>query len=174
MSDATIPTRVCPHCQGSMESKRAHAIYCSKKCRDDARNAKKSAERGAKDYCEIAGCDWESAQGMLYAHDVDGELQTFCGLHHRLASNQTEPEDATPTIGRYHHGYFHVDIDDPAIQALLSDDGGMAQMIDFLSGELDYEDVPIPHPFETRFDARRYALPARRRNHHPVGTWESA
>ena len=87
----------------------------------------------------------------------------FCGWHHAERYRRKSSNGEIPLVtGGYHYGYFHVSIYGLTEKRLydeqIFDDGGIAQLIDHLSGEVDSDGSRIPHPFVSRrFEMTVYA-----------------
>lgn len=62
-------------------------------------------------------------------------------------------EGWAPSVGNRLGGFLHISVEDA--EPLLTDDGGLGQLLDFLSGEIDGIDddgnpLRVPHPFAHR------------------------
>lgn len=139
----------CKHCGRAFVPSQGHQQYDSPKCRFDAANRIKAQERRAVTQsrsCAIEGCTWRSRLGRFYEHLIGGVKVVLCGWHHAKRYRRPASGNVGPLIGRYYGGYFHVayfDVNDQAI----ADDGGIDQLINHLSGEVDSTGRQVPHPF---------------------------
>ncbi len=153
---ACVKTR--PHCGKPFEAKRKDQKYCKPSCKDEANNARKRAARDAivkrdGSRCIFPTCRWQSRKGRLYVDEVNGQRVTLCGFHHaELFRRESQGSDPAPRIGTWYHGYYHISLEEAELEneedAIHANDGGIGQLIDFLSGEKDANGEPIPHPLD--------------------------
>lgn len=151
MPVATI-TRKCETCGEEFVLTRRDKRHCSPTCRFRAANERKGSQRRTVlkangERCSFPWCDeLPSRLGRLYVHGA----QVLCGYHHaERCRPERSAEGWKPVVGGYYAGFEHLSLEDAEEQGLLPlNDGGISQLVDFLSGETDDEGIPIPHPFE--------------------------
>ena len=92
----------------------------------------------------------------------------LCGFHHAERYRLPASGDTAGLAGRWYGGWYHTSIEDAERQGYLWNDGGIDQLLSFLSGERDEWGFPIPHPLDwDRADnsvSRRLARPKRVHN----------
>jgi hypothetical protein len=92
---------------------------------------------------------------------IDGRKVFLCGFHHAERYRPLDSGEVGALIGRHYHGFLHISfygLED----RIVDDDGGIEQLIDHLSGEVDSDGRAIPHPAERRQNERAvYALQKR-------------
>ena len=151
-------SRTCP-CGSAFIPKRKDQRFHDPKCRWNAANERKGAQRKAAleengHRCSVEGCGGKAR--FYYENTGD----TLCGEHHAVLYRLSKSGEIGVLIGRYHHGFFHVSLYDPGIEAKRYHDGGISQLIDHLSGETDALGELIPHPLKWNREAQGLAIAA--------------
>lgn len=151
--------RKCQQCGTAFIPRRRDQRYHQPRCRFDSRNKKRAALKGPTPSvgrsCEKPDCKHRSRLGRTYRHVIDGREVILCGLHHAERYRPGASGRVGVLIGRYYHGFLHISIYDVSDQ-IVGDDGGIAQLIENLSGGGDSSGRLIPHPLEHRLDAGMY------------------
>ena len=165
--------KTCAHCGVAFAPKRADAKYCHERCKDAANNRRKRAKRNAivkrdGQRCSFKSCRWTSPKRRLYVDLVKGARITLCGYHHAEIFRPKGSADCKPVTGGFYYGYLHISIYSLLEREFTSNgedcplqtDGGINQLLDFLSGEVDEAGDPIPHPLiEERRERSVYLNP---------------
>lgn len=147
-------TRRCETCDEEFALTRRDKRHCSPTCRFRAANHRKSESRrqiiraaGAR--CGIPGCEYDGG-GRLFVHNEGAVPVVLCEACNVERVRPERTGSPLPVVGRYYGGWFHVSLDDPDadIENECLDDGGIEQLIDALSGELDDDGEPVPHPLD--------------------------
>lgn len=164
-SNAGSPRR-CERCGKDFVPRTPAQRYDGSKCRFGAANRRKSMQRRVEatdQVCSVPDCTYRSPRGRFYRHTIAARSVVFCGWHHAERYRRKSSNGEIPLVtGGYHYGYFHVSIYGLTEKRLydeqIFDDGGIAQLIDHLSGEVDSDGSRIPHPFVSRrFEMTVYA-----------------
>ena len=127
---------------------RRDKLYCSDKCRFEAANEKKAGARrvaAAGKTCAASGCTYQSPRGRFYENTIEGRKVVLCGFHHAERYRPKPSGNVGRLLGRWYHGFLHVSIDGLE-DHLIDDDGGIGQLIDHLSREVDSAGRRVPHP----------------------------
>ncbi len=176
-----------PKCGTPFVPKRSTAKYCADRCKDAVTNARRlDAKKKARSAtlrknggrCYVSGCDWQSRKGRMYVvpikwrderleYSSKGDCRVLCGYHFAALFRPDASGEVIPRVGAYYHGYLHVSIEAAELEidkngnAIHTDDGGINQLLDHLSGELDADGAPIPHPLlESRREHTMYTNPS--------------
>lgn len=150
----SLVRRKCETCRQEFVLTRRGKRHCSRTCRYRAANHRKGESRrrilrAAGDCCAIPGCKYDGG-GRLFVHNEGGVPVVLCEACNVERVRPDRTGAIRPVVGRYYGGYLHISLDDPDndIENECTDDGGIGQLVDSLSGELDEDGEPVPHPLD--------------------------